>query len=381
MEESAPHVIVVAGDPSGDIHAANLIREMKRLNPGLRFSGLGGAQMAAAGVEVYQDLTKISAIGFFEFLKHFGEIQKAFTLILQKVDTIKPAAVILVDYAGFNLRLAKALKKRKQKIFYYISPQVWASREGRVQTIRRYVDKLFVLFKFEEEFYAKRNVHVEFVGHPLLDSVKPTCPAEDFLRSIGFDTHKITIALLPGSRSREVEQHLPLMIEAARLLQEDHPRLQFIILKAEHLDVVLFEPHLRGCHFSIKLVHHQTYDGINASQLCLVASGTATLEIAVLEKLMVVVYKTSSLTWAIARMLVKIPYIAMVNIMAGRKVVPELVQFDLTVEKIVAEVQEILKDELKITAMKAELKKIKATLGEPGASARAARKMLELIES
>ena len=381
MEKPAKHLVIVAGDPSGDIHAAQLIREINKIDSAIRFSGVGGQQMQSAGVEIDHDLTKISSIGFFEFFKHLGEIQKTFKLILQKVEAVKPDAVILIDYAGFNLRLAKELKKKNLKVFFYISPQVWASREGRVKAIRRYVDKLFVFFKFEEEFYAKRNVQVEFVGHPLLDSAKPAHSAEDFSRLSGLDPKKLTVGLMPGSRPKEIDLHLPIMIEAARLLSEEYQRLQFIVMKAPHLEMTLFEPHLRNCHFPIRIINGQTYDAINVSQVCVVASGTATLELAIFEKPMVVIYKTSVLTWFLAKMLIKIPYIAMVNIISGKMIVPEYVQFDATPENIVKELQFILKDELKVAAMRAELKMVRFSLGAPGASARAAEKILNLLNN
>lgn len=378
MEPSPKHLIIVAGEPSGDMHAAHLVEAIKGLSPLMKFSGVGGKQMKAAGVELYADLTQYAAIGFWEFLENIDRLKNAFRLILQKVDEVKPAAVILVDFPGFNLRLAKALKRNGRRVIYYISPQVWASRDGRVETIRKYTDKLLVLFQFEKDFYAQRNVPVDFVGHPLLDLVKPQLSKEAFLRSVGL-SQKLTIGLLPGSRLREVEAHLPVMLKAAHILWEEHKRLQFLLLKAKNLDMLTLEKYLRPYHFPLKIVHNQTYDGINASDLCLVASGTATLEVAILQKPMVVLYKTSFFTWLLASLLIKIPYIGLVNVIAGKKIVPECIQYNATPKKAAQELQAIFRNELRIAEIKSELAKLKASLGEPGAIRRAAEEILKSL--
>jgi len=379
MEQSPKYLMIVAGEPSGDMHAAHLITEIKRMAPTIKFSGVGGPQMQAAGVELYDDLTKYAVIGFLEFLEHLDKLKKTFRFILKKSDEIKPAAVVLVDFPGFNLRLARELKKKGHKVIYYISPQVWASRDGRVETIRKYTDKLLVLFQFEKNFYAKRNITVDFVGHPLLDLVQPQYSKEAFLRSLGLNHQKLTIGLMPGSRMKEIENHLPVIMETANILWTEHKRLQFILLLAKNLDMLTIEKYLRPYHFPIKIIHDQIYDGIHASDLCVVASGTATLEVAILQKPMVVIYKTSFLTWALASLLIKIPYIGLVNVVAGKKIVPECIQSDANPKKIAAELEAIFRNEIHIAEIKSELAKVKASLGEPGAIHRAAESILKSI--
>jgi len=371
--------MIVAGEPSGDMHAAHLVEWVKKLDPHISFSGVGGPEMQAAGVELYDDLTKYAAIGFWEFLEHLDKLKKIFRLILKRAAEVKPAAVVLVDFPGFNLRLAKELKKKGHRVIYYISPQVWASRDGRVETIHKYTDKLLVLFQFEKDFYAKRNITVDFVGHPLLDLVQPQYSKEAFLRSLGLNHQKLTIGLMPGSRIKEIADHLPVMLETAKILWDEHKRLQFILLLAKNLDMLTIEKYLRPYHFPIKIIHDQIYDGIHASDLCVVASGTATLEVAILQKPMVVIYKTSFLTWALASLLIKIPYIGLVNVVAGKKIVPECIQHDVTPPKIAQELEAIFGNEIRIAEIKSELAKVKASLGEPGAIRRAAEAILKSI--
>lgn len=377
--EKQKHLIIVAGEASGDMHAASLVGAIKSLNPNVKFSGLGGGQMQAAGVELYENLVDFAVVGFIEVLKHFGEFKRIFNLILEKVDETKADAVILVDYPGFNLRLARAFKEKNVKVIYYISPQVWAWKENRVKLIQQFTDRMLVLFKFEEQFYAKRKISVDFVGHPLLDTIAVRAPREIFLQMVGFPQNKLTIGLLPGSRQKEVETLLPVMIKAGERLYRDNNKLQFLIMKAPTIAEEWLKTYTEQTSIPIKIVSDQTYDGINACGICMVASGTATLETAILEKPMVVVYKTSLFTWALAKLFVKIPYIGLVNVVAGKKIVPECIQFDARPEKIAAELKAIFSDEIKIAEIKAELKKVRESLGEGGASHRAAEIILQTL--
>lgn len=376
MEAKEKHIIIVAGEASGDMHAASLVKSLKALDPHLTFSGLGGEKMKAAGVELYQDIASLAVVGFAEVIKHLGEFQKIFALVLQKVRETNTRTVILVDYPGFNLRLARELKKMNVKVIYYISPQVWAWKESRIKLIKQCVDKMLVLFKFEEEFYARHGMKVDFVGHPLLDAAKVTAPREVLLRSVGLPLEKFTIGILPGSRQKEVEQLLPVMLGAAKLIYEEFPKVQFLLLKATTISEETLKNYTDKTKFPIKIVNDQTYQGIAASHLCMVASGTATLETAIIQKPMVIVYKTSLLTWALAKIFVKIPYIGLVNVVAGKKIVPECIQFDATPRKIADELKAIFTNEIAAVGIKSELAKIKTSLGEGGASRRAAEKIL-----
>ncbi len=377
MGSPPKHLILVAGEASGDLHAAHLVAALHRLDPSITFSGLGGPKMRAAGVHLYHDLTKWAVVGFWEVLKHYRKIRKAFYLILQKIDEQKVDAVILVDYPGFNLRLARELKKRNIKIIYYISPQVWAWKEKRVHFIKKNVDKMMVLFQFEKDFYARFGIPVDFVGHPLVDTVRAHTSRNDFLNAKNLAADRLTIGLLPGSREKEIETLLPIMIGAAKKLHEEFSRTQFLVLKAPTIAKSSIKKYVRETGLNIRVVEDNVYDGINASDLCLVASGTATLETAILEKPMVIIYKTSLLTWALAKMFVKIKHIGLVNIVAGELVAPECVQFQATSQHIAEALKKIITDEPRIADMKTKLRAVKASLGTGGASDRAAKKILE----
>jgi len=373
--------MIIAGEASGDMHAADLVKAIKTLDPNITFSGLGGPKMHNAGVELYEDLTKIAVVGFAEVIKHFQDFLSIFDAFLKRVDELNPSAVILVDYPGFNLRMAKELKKRNIKVIYYISPQLWAWKENRIKSIKECIDKMLVLFAFEKEFYAKRGVDVEFVGHPLIDQIKVEIPREQLLESLDFDKNYPVIGILPGSRRKEVEKLLPPMLEAAKILHEGNPNLQFLIMKAPTIRINFLKDY-SGIHsLPLHIIPDRTYDGINACDLCMVASGTATLETAILNKPMVVVYKTSLPTYWLAKSFVKIPNIGLVNVVANKQIVPECIQNNAKGNKIAEELEEILKDNNKSASIKEELLKVKSTLGAPGASQRAAEKVLEEINT
>lgn len=380
---SKEHIMLVAGEASGDLHGAHLIEELKKLNPKLTFSGLGGIKMQKAGVQIDEDLTKLAVVGFIEVLKHYGEIKKIFNSFLKNVKERQPACVILIDYPGFNLRLARKLKKMNIKVIYYISPQVWAWKENRVQEIKQNIDRMLVLFSFEKDFYAKRGVEVSFVGHPLVDIVKPKTSKDDFLNNIEMADYRMTVGLLPGSRIKEIEAHLPVMIETAMLLHKDFPMIQFLIIKAPTIQQKLIDEvlDLYQPTFPYKVIDGQTYDAVNASDICLVTSGTATLETAILFKPMVIIYKTSVLTWALAKMLIKINHIGLVNIVAGKRIVPECIQFDANPKQIAKEVRNIFTNEIRVSEIKDELKRVKILLGDSGASSKAALEILRVLSS
>ncbi|MBF0504547.1 MAG: lipid-A-disaccharide synthase [Candidatus Omnitrophica bacterium] len=384
------HLMVIAGEASGDMRAAGLARALKQLQPSLRLSGIGGAHMRQAGVECFTDITELAVIGFVEVLKNLGRIKKVFDQALVQIDTTHPDAVILVDYPGFNLRLAREIKKRGIKIIYYISPQVWAWKEARVKKIKELVNRMIVLFPFEQETYTKYGMKVDYVGHPLVDEIVVSKTPSEVLRNIGLSEGKTTIGLMPGSRAKEVERHLPCMLEAAqKLFEQDHDR-QFVLLKASTIPLKFIESVLMGRSLKrllrpfgtrndtalkdlpIKIYDGTTYDGINAMDAAMVASGTATLETALLLKPMVIIYKTSWLTYAIAKAVIKIPYIGLVNIVAGKKVAEELIQNDAKPETIARAVENALNNKQIVN----ELAAVKTSLGEPGASLRAAHIVL-----
>ena len=383
MEKPQKHIIIIAGEASGDMHAAALVREIRGLNPNITFSGLGGTQMEEAGVRLYANLADLAVVGFAEVLKHLKRFKNLFSLALEKIRETKPDAVILVDYPGFNLRLARRIKEMKlhTKVIYYISPQVWAWHKERIHFIKKYVDHMLVLFLFEEEFYRRYGMkNVSFVGHPLLDIAKITADRKKIFETYGFSEDKLTIGILPGSRKNEVQRHLGIMMQAAQILYNEFGKIQFILLKAPTIDESVFHDVIeKHATLPLRILHHQSCNGINASDFCMVASGTATLETAILKKPMVVMYKTSFLTWAIARIFVKIPYIGLVNVIAGKKIVPECIQFDCTPQKVANEIRAMITDETKIAELVHELTRVKESLGNPGASRRAAEIVLKFL--
>jgi lipid-A-disaccharide synthase len=374
--DSPSHFIIIAGEASGDHHAAHLVGALKQLQPSLTFSGLGGARMAAAGVELYRDMAGLGVTGVWEALKNYRNFRRLFNQTLAEIKKRRPRAVILVDYPGFNLRLAKKIKALDIKVIYYISPKVWAWKENRVKQIRKYVDRMLVIFEFEVDYYKKRGIDVEYVGHPMVDQIQVTAPREQLLESVGLADDRLTIGLLPGSRLNEIERHLPLMIETARLLAGQFLRLQFIILQATTLEDEWFRAFTKNCHLSFRIVKGDYYNALNACDVCLVASGTATLETAFLEKPMVMLYKTSWLTYQIVRLLIRIKHASLVNIIARKEVIPECLQYDTAPEHLSEVLRNMLVNEIRLADMKTELRKIKDQLGGPGASLRAARAVL-----
>lgn len=372
------HLLIICGEASGDLNAASLVRALKEINPEIKISGVGGSLMRQAGAEIYCDIKDLAVLGFFDALKKLPKFLRLKKLILEKIKSENPHAVILVDFSGFNLRLASAVNK-KIPVIYYVSPQVWASRAGRLETIRKYVHKMIVLFKFEEEFYKKYGIDVNFAGHPLLDIAQPTTEKREFLRKFRLSDSKTTIALLPGSRRAEIENILPLMLKAALLIQKNLGNVQFVVAKSSQVNWNIYTRKISGMDIGLEIIEGNTYDCLNSADFCLVASGTATLETAILGKPFVIIYKMGLLNYLLYRPQVKVPYIGMVNIVAQRKIVPEFIQFEANPERIAAQVLEILKDPAQLERMKNELARVKSALGEKGASLRAAGIILDFL--
>lgn len=371
-------VLIICGEASGELHAANLIRAIKEINPDIKISGVGGTLMRNLGAQVFYDIKDLSVIGLFDVLKKLPKFFSLQNLILQKIKEGKPDAIILVDFSGFNLRLAKKINKTIP-VIYYISPQVWASRQGRVKTIKKYISKMLVLFKFEEEFYKKYGINVDFPGHPLLDIVGPTMEKKEFLAKSNLSQSKATIALLPGSRKQEIENILPVMIEASKLISNKIKDIQFVIAKSSQVDWDIYERLTLNFNYELRIIEGKTYDCLNVADFCLVCSGTATLETAIMQKPFVVIYKMNLLNYLLYRPQVKVPYIGMVNIVAGKKIVPEFIQFQATPKNISEQVLKILSNPAEIEQMKSGLAQVKSLLGEKGASSRAAKSILDFL--
>ncbi|MBF0485721.1 MAG: lipid-A-disaccharide synthase [Candidatus Omnitrophica bacterium] len=374
----SPKIMIVAGEESGDMRAAPLVRAIKTLMPGATFSGIGGERSKAAGVTLIANITDLAVIGFVEVVQNFFRIKKVFDLTVEHARTTQPDLAILVDYPGFNLRLAKKLKGMGIKIVYYVSPQVWAWKESRIKLIKKCVDRMIVLFPFEKELYAKHGFSADFAGHPLAEEAHAQKGASQFIREIGLDERKKIIGLVPGSREKEITRHLPVMLKALAKIKTGSPDSQFLLLKAKNISPDVFRPLLEKSPVPVT-VTEEYYNGLNACDICMVCSGTATLETALMEKPMVVIYKTSWLTYFLAKLVIKIPYIALVNIVAGKKIVPELLQNNASPEKISKSILSLLKDSSQMNALRKELRTVRSRLGSPGASIRAAKVIVEEI--
>lgn len=378
--EKPKNILIVAGEASGDQHAADLVREIKKRSPLIFFWGLGGSRLKEEGVILRADMVSMAVIGFFEVLKHFSALKKIFDDTLAEAEKNKPDLAILVDYPGFNLRLAEELCKRKIPVAYYVSPQIWAWGKDRIKTIKRSVSLMMVLFPFEEKLYKDAGVPVKFVGHPCLDHVKPSAGPEKIRAGLRVSENKILVGLLPGSRTKEIKNLLPIMLDTAEMLSKKFKgNIEFVLPAAPTVSDDLINRIIAGKDIPLKIVRNMTYDAIAASDLCLVCSGTATLETGILATPMAILYKVNLLTWLYVRLLIKIPFIGLVNIVKGRKCVEEFVQFDAKASKIASYAGVMLENREKLSEMRRELSEIKRLLGETGAGSRAADAVLSLL--
>jgi lipid-A-disaccharide synthase len=365
------NILIICGEPSGEMHASGLAGALKRLNPKIKLSGIGSELLRNSGVEIFYDIKGLSVMGFFDVLKKIPRFLTLKQLILNKISALKPDAIIFVDFSGFNLRLAKAINNAIPTI-YYVSPQVWASRPGRVKTIAKYIKKIIVLFKFEEEFYQKFKIKAEWIGHPLLDIVKPTMPKDELLGNLKLSNAKTTLALFPGSRKEEIRRILPVMLKSAAIIAKKI-EAQFVIAKAQQVEWDIYNALIKDLGLEIKIVEGKPYDCMNIADFCLVCSGTATLETTIMQKPFCLVYKTSALNYLLYRPQIKLPYIGLVNIVAGRKIIPEFIQFNASPAKIADYSLKTLQDKTKLQNIRNDLSKISAALGTKGAASRAAK--------
>lgn len=372
-------ILIICGEASGDLNAALLVKKIRSIDPEIKITGVGGTLLRQAGAEIFYDIKDLAVMGLFDVLKKLPRFIRLRKLILQKIKKQKPDAIILVDFSGFNLRLAKKINKAIPTL-YFVSPQVWASRPGRISSIKKYIHKMIVLFKFEEEFYRSHGINADFVGHPLLDIVMPTTEKNEFLKKIGLSESKTTIALLPGSRKQEIERILPVMLKAAVSIAKKIKDIQFLIAKSLQVDWKIYRSLINALGVEIKIIEDQTYDCLAAADFCLVCSGTATIETAILQKPFLIIYKMSPLNYLLYRPQIKIPYIGMVNIVAKRKVVLEFIQSQATPHKIANAVIKTLQSPSLFLGMKKDLAEVKTLLGEKGAALRAAQKVVDFLK-
>ncbi|MBI5190006.1 MAG: lipid-A-disaccharide synthase [Nitrospirae bacterium] len=370
--------MMVAGEASGDLHGGHLAHALRRLVPDIRISGMGGAEMRKAGVDTLVDNAGVAVVGIWEVLAHFGEIKKAFDTLKDRLRNDPPALIVLIDYPDFNLRLAKVAKDAGVSVVYYISPQVWAWRRGRVRKIAKLVRKMLVVFPFEEKFYKESGVDCAFVGHPLLDEVTAAESRDTLAAKFGLDPARPVVGLLPGSRRKELYFHLPVMLEAFDILKKKVPGIQAVLPVAGTLGLSDLGPYMAG-HGEVKLVEGDTPGVMSLMDAGMVKSGTATLQTALHKKPMVIIYRLSPLTYQIGRRLIKLKNIGMVNLIAGGEVVPELVQDAATPEAISSCIYKMICDKTYHAEMVARLEGVCTKLGGPGASARAAAEIAGLM--
>ncbi|MFL6194483.1 MAG: lipid-A-disaccharide synthase [Thermoanaerobaculia bacterium] len=375
MTPNPRELLVVAGEASGDLHGARLLSELRRRVPDLAAFGLGGDEMRAAGLQAVAHSKEISVVGITEVLKILPRARQIFADLLREVERRRPALAVLIDFPDFNLRLAKELKARGLEVVYYISPQVWAWRRGRVKSIARLVDRMLVLFPFEVDFYRDHGVDVVHVGHPLVDEVPVLPLAWD---QEGAEDGPFRVALLPGSRTSEVEALLPTLLEAVRRLASRLP-IEARIIQAPTISAELLEEAVELAGLPVEIIAEDRFAAIADSHLALCASGTATLEVGLLGTPMIMVYRLASWTYAMAKLLVRLPNVSLVNLVSGRRVVPELIQGEANPERIAVEAARLLTDAGERNRMREALAEVRGRLGESGASRRAAGEVADLL--
>jgi lipid-A-disaccharide synthase len=393
-----PKILIVAGEASGDHHAARLVAALREQEPRAEFSGIGGEEMSAQGVRILVPASELAVVGLAEVVRHLPAVWRGLRAIGKALKTERPDLVILVDFPDFNFWVARLAKFYRVPVLYYISPQVWAWRTYRARTISRLTDRVVVIFPFEADFYRQRGIPVTYVGHPLREILPPLPDRRALLAKWNLDPDRLTLALLPGSRAGEIQRHLPAMLQAAALIRQAIPRTQFILplastaptelvkrMVAEVVGEDVEQPppavqtQARAPMPHLKIIFGQSYQALAAAHLAIVASGTATVEAALAGTPSVIVYKVSPLTFKVGRWLVRVPHVGMANLLAGERLFPELLQDDFTSARLAREVLGLIRDRERLAALRRGLERIVGRLGGPGASARAARAALELI--
>ena len=372
-------ILIIAGEASGDLHGSNLVKALKEQDPSLDIYGVGSRNMREAGVRMLADASSISVVGATEVLTHIGAIYGVYAKLKRFLREERPDLLILIDFPDFNIMTGKAARKLGIPVLYYISPQVWAWRKGRINTIAKLVRSILVVFPFEVDLYRPTGVDVRFVGHPLADVVASKYTREEARSQLGLAQDRRTIAILPGSRRKEIMHLLPDLLRAAGIIRERFPDVQFALPVAPTLERNFVKRFVDESGVPVTVIDGRVYDVLRASDAAMVTSGTATLETGLMAIPMVIVYRASRLTYWIGRLLVSVKNFGLVNIVAGRTVVPELLQDEATPERIAEEIGAILADPEKHRRITEELVRVRKVLGEGGASRRAAAVVLELL--
>ncbi|HPI73535.1 MAG TPA: lipid-A-disaccharide synthase [bacterium] len=370
-------IMISAGEASGDMHGGRLVAALKQLDPTAEIFGIGGDAMQAAGMSLYYHVNQLAYIGFIEVARHYFFFRRIFHHLVAEIEARKPDVLVLIDYPGFNLRLARAAKALGVRTFYYIAPQVWAWRPQRAAKMADHIDEMAVLFDFEAPFFSRHGIRTHFVGHPLLEGLQPKHTVPEFCSLHRLDLERPVVALLPGSRRQEVRSLLPAMLQAAALLRRRHPQLQFAVAQAPTISGEILREWLADYSW-VTVVQDETYDLLQAAAAALVASGTATLETACFAVPFALVYKVAPLSYAIGKRVVTIPYIGLVNVVAGKKIITEFLQYQVTEKNLAAELERLLFDPQLRKRLFDELHQVKSKLGDPGASLKTARLVLRL---
>ncbi len=371
-------MLIVAGEASADLHGSNLVRAMKEIDPGLRFLGVGGSMMERAGVEIVVSSSTMAVVGLTEVFSRSRTILKAYRQLKSIIKNEKPDLVILIDYPDFNIALARCAKQSCVPVLYYISPQVWAWRKARVKKLASRVDRMAVILPFEEDFYRQRGMRVEYVGHPLLDAIPEALDREEIKTQWDLQEKHPIVGLLPGSRREEVVSLLPSMLEAVGVLERHYPNLACILPRASTIPSGLIQSMVEHSPVMIQTTEGDIYKALKVCDLALVASGTATLETAIMGVPMIILYRVSTFSYWVARALVRVPYIGLVNWIAETKVVPELIQKEVTPENLSREALRLLEGGGEREIMIKNLRGVREKLRQ-GASRRTAQMALEMM--
>ena len=373
--------MIVAGEASGDMYGATLANELRALSPTLRLFGMGGDCMRRAGVETLVDANVMAVMGIVEVVGHLPTIVKGFNILKQRLRTDPPDLLILIDYPDFNLRLARLAKRGGVKVLYFVSPQIWAWRSGRVKGIGRAVDMMAVLFPFEVPFYQKAGIPVTFVGHPLLDMVRPAMARDQAVASLGLDPARRTVGLFPGSRKSVIKKLLPVILQSAEILQSRMPELQFVLPLASSLRAEDLAPYLQDSKVQVTVISGRNHDLMSACDAAISVSGTVIMELALVGVPMVLIYKVSPLTYQIGKRVINVPHIGICNIVAEKRLVKELIQHEAEPVAIADEIDTILNDAPYAAAMREGLAGVRVKLGSGGALARLASTAREMMEA
>ena len=375
--------MIIAGEASGDLHGANLARELISLDSSWQLSGIGGAGMAGAGVDLICDISNLAVMGIIEVLNRLKDIRSAMHLLEERFKTAPPDLLVLIDYPGFNLELARRAKKYNIPVLYYISPKIWAWREGRIESIKKYVDRMAVILPFEEKFYQGHGVDVDFVGNPLLDQVHTTLTPTEYKKKYDIDPDATVIGIMPGSRRQEIKKLLPLFLHAAVMLNSEMKKCVFLLPLASTLTEDEIKVHCGRVDrlLDIRIIKEERYGAMAACDAAMAASGTLTMELAILKVPMVVCYRISLLSYLLAKPFIKVKYASLVNLVAEKEVVPELLQYKVTPENIYKKILPLLLNKDVAEAMQDNLLKVCEQLGEPGASRRTVKLIMEMISA